>query len=80
MEGLINQGESVTLSNGKEYFAFSTLEQGEKTYVFLMTTTQPVEVCFAEQKLIDGQPNVRIIEDRDEKIAVLQLFQATHKK
>ena len=45
---MIQEGEAVTLSNGREYICFSTAEENGKDYVYLMTLEKPIEVRFAE--------------------------------
>ena len=73
---MIQEGEAVTLSNGREYICFSTAEENGKDYVYLMTWEKPIEVRFAEQTMLDNnQLDVRMVQDRDEKAHLLRLFQ-----
>ena len=73
---MIQEGEAVTLSNGREYICFSTAEENGKNYAYLMTMEKPIEIRFAEQTMQDdGQLDVRMIQDREEKVRLLRLFQ-----
>ena len=73
---MIEQGEAVTLSNGREYLCFNTAEEDGKNYIYLMTMDDPIEIRFAEQSILEnGEHDVRMIQDQDEKIHVLELFQ-----
>ena len=71
----IENGEVITLSNGKEYICFSALNDNGKDYVYLMSNFKPLEIKFAEQTIVDGQIEIRVINDPEEKQKVLTLFQ-----
>ncbi len=71
--------EVVTLDNGKEFYCFQVLTQDDIDYIYLISTSKPVEICFAEQKIVDGALSLRIINDQDEKLRALKLFQDDYK-
>lgn len=76
----LKQGDIITLENNKEYIVFATaIAPDGKNYVYLMTTVQPVEICFAEQMIAaDGNIDLRIISEQNEKIMALNLFRTTY--
>ena len=51
---MIQEGEAVTLSNGREYICFSTAEENGKNYAYLMTMEKPIEVRFTERALVES--------------------------
>lgn len=78
----LEQGDIITLDDNKEYIAFAVATAPDsRSFVYLMTTAQPVEICFAEQtSTADGKIDLRIVGDQNEKIAVLNLFRAVYAK
>ena len=76
----ITTNEIVTLDDNKEYYCFQALADGDKEYIYLVSTSQPVEVRFAEQRIVDGALSVRILDDQAEKIHALELFKSKHPK
>jgi len=73
----IERGEIVTLDNGKEYICFGrAVAENQKTYLYLMTTTEPIEICFGEEIIVDGAGvSVRVLGDKDEKRIALEAFE-----
>lgn len=69
---------TVTLDNGKEFYCFQVLDYKDTSYIYLISTFTPVEVRFAKQKMIDGQLQTTIIDDKEEKLFALKLFQNNH--
>ena len=76
----ITTSEIVTLDNNKEYYCFQTLTDNDKEYIYLVSTSQPIEVRFAEQRIINGALSIRILDEQTEKIHALELFKAKHHK
>ena len=70
-------GETAVLENNKEYVVFGQLEENEKDYVYLVTTSKPLEVRFASQEVVDGELMLKMVEDQEEKEHLLQKFQKT---
>lgn len=75
----IQKGEFVTLSNNKEYLCCATASENDVDYVYLMSNFKPLEIRFARQKVVDGQVEVTIIGNPEEKQKVLKLFQESLK-
>jgi len=71
----IESGEIITLSNNKEYICCSTVTDGGVDYVYLMSNFKPLEIRFAKQKIVDGEIEITIINEQEEKQKVLKLFQ-----
>lgn len=71
----IETGEIIALNNNKEYICFSTINDNGRDYVYLLSNFKPLEVKFGEQFLEDGEINIRIINNLEEKQKVLSLFQ-----
>lgn len=71
----IEVGELITLSNNKEYVCFGTASDNGIDYVYLMSNFKPLEIKFGEQTIVDGQIQVRIINNQEEKEKVLTLFE-----
>ena len=71
----IEKGELITLENNKEYVCFgrATAENG-KNYVYLMTTSEPVEICFGEE-IVEGEGvRVRILGTKEENQIAVEAF------
>lgn len=71
----IQSGEIIKLSNNKEYICCATATENEIDYVYLMSNFKPLEIKFAKQQIVDGQVEVTIIGNHEEKQRVLKLFQ-----
>lgn len=71
----IQVGELITLSNNKEYVCFGTASDNGIEYVYLMSNFKPLEIKFGEQTIVNGQMQIRIINNKEEKQKVLTLFQ-----
>ena len=72
---MINQGEIITLSNDNEYLCFDTTEMDGKHYIYLITTKEPTEVCFAEQAMVDGELDICLIGERKVKMKLASILQ-----
>lgn len=70
----LKYGETVVLEDGKEYTCFANLEDNGKEYVFLISNSKPVEVRFAEQRLVSGELQIKIILNKELKIYLLNKF------
>ena len=71
----IEKGEIITLSDNKEYMCLGALvaEDG-KNYLYLMTTSEPVEFCFAEETIMNDAVQMRIVGSKDEKHRLFDLL------
>lgn len=71
----IERGEIITLDNGREYVCFGrVLAENQKTYLYLMTTSEPMEVCFGEEIVEAAGVKVRVLGSKDEKQVALEAF------
>ena len=75
----ITINEIVTLDNGKEFYCFQVLNHEGTEYLYLISTTTPIEVCLAKQQIVDDSLRMDIIDDKEEKLFALKLFQDEHK-
>ena len=71
----LKAGEVCELDNGKEYIVFSLIEYNGYDYVYLMSNFKPLEVRFAKQIVGDNDFSIEIINNHDQKVEVLQMFQ-----
>lgn len=67
-------GETAVLYDGKEYICFSELEENGRDYVYLVSNFKPLEVLFARQVISNGELELTIIEEQQEKEHLLELF------
>lgn len=70
---------TVILDTGKEFYCFQVLDYEDTSYIYLISTTTPIEVRFAKQKMVNGSLETEIIKDKEEKLFALKLFQNNHK-
>ena len=48
----IEKGEIITLDNNKEYLCFGrAVADNQKKYLYLMSTSEPIEIRFAEEMI-----------------------------
>ena len=77
---MIKPGKGILLEDGQEYVCLETTQLEGKDYIYLVTLEEPYSVCFAEQQLIDGEPQIRIINEKALKEKLFPLFQAKIKQ
>lgn len=70
---------TVVLDNGQEFYCFQALDHEGVSYVYLISTTVPIEVRFAKQRMVGCSLETEIIEDGEEKLFALRLFQDEYK-
>ena len=66
-------GEVITLSNNKEYVCVALTNYKGAEYVYLITTSKPIEVQFAKVTYQD-QVHLTTVSDPTEKQELLKLF------
>ena len=76
---MIDPGEGLTLDDGREYLCFERLKLDGKDYLYLITTDEPTEIRFAEQALVDNEPQIRLIGSRAEKLKLIEALKAESK-
>ena len=75
---MLEPGDAIAL-DGQEYLCFDQAKLDGKHYLYLITTSEPAEICFAEQTLIDDEPQVRIIGNQTEKNKLFSLLKSKAK-
>lgn len=75
----LTDGEVIQLSNNKEYICVANIANEEKNYVLLMSNFKPLEIKFAEQIINGDNINMRIINNQEEKLKVMDLFKNLEK-
>ena len=75
---MIEPGEGSALNN-QEYLCFDQAKLDGKHYLYLITTDEPAEICFAEQIVQNDEPQVRLIGNQAEKIKLFKLLQSKAK-
>ena len=68
------EGGLVELSNNKAYILTKIVSDGSKRYVWLSTTTDPIEILFAEIIREGNDESLRVVTEKQEKIDLLKLF------
>ena len=73
----IQKSQVITLSNNKEYLCLSIIMFENKKYLYLVTTTKPLEFCFVEETAInENGTKMRIVGSSDEKHKLFALLKA----
>lgn len=71
----IEKGEIITLSDNREYVCLSPiLTEDNKKYLYLMTTSEPINFCFVEETIINNTVQMRIVGSKDEKRKLFDLL------
>lgn len=71
----IEKGEIITLDNNKEYLCFGrAVADNQKKYLYLMSTSEPIEIRFAEEMIDESGVQVRVIGSKEEKQIALAAF------
>ncbi len=72
---MIEPGEGIILEDGQEYLCLEKIEFEGKNYVYLTTIEEPYSICFGEEVIIDNEPQIIIIGEKETKLKLLPLFQ-----
>ncbi len=71
----VEKGEIITLSDNREYVCLGIImDENNKKYLYLMTTSKPVEFCFVEETIINSIIQMRVVGSRDEKYKLFGLL------
>jgi hypothetical protein len=68
-------GDTAQLETGEEYICLSQMEKNNIDYVYLMSNFKPLKIKFAKQRIVNGNLELEIIGNQEEKEQVLKLFQ-----
>ena len=71
----LERGEIIVLDNNKEYICVETKEFEDNSYVYFVSNFKPVEVKFAKELLDDNSLKLEIVNNQEQKIKLLKLFQ-----
>ena len=74
---MINVGEVIKLSDEKEYVVVNKMSLHNINYVYLMTTTKPIEILIATETKKNGEYVLEEIKDNDELDYILSKFALT---
>ena len=70
----LEEGQIIDIEN-QEYICVSKKEYKNELYYFLMSNFKPVEVKFAKKIQDNSEIKLEIINNRDEKQILLELFE-----
>ena len=71
----IEKGEIITLSDNREYVCLSIIvAEDNKKYLYLVTTSEPIKFCFAEETIADNTIKMRVVGSKDEKQKLFALL------
>ena len=71
---MVEIGEIVTLDDSKEYVVINKINLHNVNYVFLITTSKPLEILIVTEKIVNGEIVLDEIKDNDELEYVLSQF------
>lgn len=72
---MIEQGQVIILDNQKEYICVQNILQEDINYLYLVSNFKPLEVRFAKQNSNSNDLSIEIINNNQEKIELLKMFQ-----
>lgn len=70
----MKNGQIVVLNNGKEYMVVNEMPLHNINYVFLMTTSKPLEIVIATKKEENGDIVLSEVNDNSELDYILSKF------
>ncbi len=70
----IEEGQIIELEDNKEYVVLKTLEYNNETYVYLITSSKPIEVLFRKEQIINDEIILEPI-DYSELANIIPLFE-----
>ena len=69
------KGEIITLTDNREYVCLGIISAGDgKRYLYLVTTSEPIEFCFAEETIVNDDVRLRIVGSKEEKHRLFDLL------
>ena len=72
----IEKGEIITLTDNRDYICLGIIVESDRKYLYLVTTSEPIQFCFAEETSVNGVTRMRIVGGRDEKQRLFALLKA----
>lgn len=74
---MINVGNLINLNDGKQYIVVNKMTLHNINYVYLMTSSKPVEIVIATEVNKNGEYKLEEIKDNDELDYILSKFALT---
>lgn len=74
---MLEKGQIIKLNDNKEYMVVNVMELHSISYVYLITTTKPIDIVIATQKVIDGKISLQEIKNNEELDYVLSKLVST---
>lgn len=71
---MVEIGGIVTLDDSKEYVVINKINLHNVNYVFLITTSKPLEILIVTEKIVNGEIVLDEIKDNDELEYILSQF------
>ena len=75
---MINIGDLINLNDGKQYIVVNKMILHNINYVYLMTSSKPVEIVIATEVNKNGEYKLEEIKDNDELDYILSKFVLTN--
>lgn len=73
---MLENGEIISLEDGKEYICVSSIENEGNIYIYLMSNFKPLDIKFAKQLTMQEETlKIEVINNQEEKEKVMNLFQ-----
>lgn len=63
---MLEKGQIIRLNDNKEYIVVNKLELHNISYVYLITTTKPLEILIATEKVVNGKISLEEVKDNNE--------------
>ncbi len=70
----IEEGQIIELEDNKEYMVLKKIEYNNETYVYLVTSSKPIEVLFRKEQINDNELILEPIDD-SELANIIPLFE-----
>ena len=77
---MINVGNLINLNDGKQYIVVNKMTLHNINYVYLMTSSKPVEIVIATEVNKNGEYKLEEIKDNDELDYILSKFALTQEE
>ena len=77
---MINIGDLINLNDGKQYIVVNKMILHNINYVYLMTSSKPVEIVIATEVNKNGEYKLEEIKDNDELDYILSKFALTQEE
>lgn len=74
---MLEKGQIIKLNDNKEYMVVNVMELHSISYVYLITTTKPIDIVIATQKVVDGKISLQEIKNNEELDYVLSKLVST---